>query len=93
MEKTGTLFTRFFLVAISLTVCSTQHWSFGLQPGGKRDAENLIESFQEQLTNEVDKLGELQHFECNIPHQRPLLRGLKAILASLSEGEKEQKKI
>ncbi|XP_061448793.1 progonadoliberin-1 [Rhineura floridana] len=86
------LFSSSFLLVISLTICSAQHWSYGLQPGGKRDAENLIESFQE-IANEVDKLGELQHFECNVRHQRPTLRGLKAALASLMEGENGQKKI
>ncbi|XP_053125059.1 progonadoliberin-1 [Hemicordylus capensis] len=92
MGKTGILVAGFFLMVLSVAICSGQHWSFGLQPGGKRDAEHLIESFQE-IANEVDKLGELQRFECTVPHQRLTFQGLKGALASLIEGETGRKKI
>ncbi|XP_060107129.1 progonadoliberin-1 [Heteronotia binoei] len=88
----GRLFTSFLLLLICGAIGFAQHWSYGLQPGGKRDAENLIESFQE-MANEMDKLGELQHFECTAAHQRPTFRGLKGALASLIDGETGQKKI
>nr|XP_056716766.1 progonadoliberin-1 [Euleptes europaea] len=87
----GSVFTSFLLLLICVAIGSAQHWSYGLQPGGKRDAENLIESFQE-IANEMDKLGELQHFECRAAHPNPL-RGLKGALASLIDGETGQKKI
>ncbi|XP_060139052.1 progonadoliberin-1 [Zootoca vivipara] len=91
-EKIGMLFASSFLLVISLTICSAQHWSYGLQPGGKRNAENMIESFQE-ITNELSKLGKLQHFDCNVPRQRPVFKSLKAALARLTEGENRPKKI
>lgn len=55
MVKTRALLTT-FLLALSATLCTAQHWSFGLQPGGKRDVENLIESFQEVSLLQVDEL-------------------------------------
>ncbi|XP_015673988.1 progonadoliberin-1 [Protobothrops mucrosquamatus] len=90
MQKTRMLISSFFLLLISLSTCFAQHWSYGFQPGGKRDVENLRDSFQE-IENEVDKAGEMQPFECNVPRQHFTLRGLKS--ASLTEGEKGQKKI
>ncbi|XP_062995289.1 progonadoliberin-1 [Elgaria multicarinata webbii] len=92
MENSGALFVGFFLMLILLSVCSAQHWSYGFQPGGKRDADNLMETFQE-ITSKMNTLGELQHFECNVPRQHPILRGLKEVLASLIEGETAQKKV
>uniref|UniRef100_A0A8D2LJY0 Progonadoliberin-1 n=1 Tax=Varanus komodoensis TaxID=61221 RepID=A0A8D2LJY0_VARKO len=47
MEKSEVVFASFILLLVSLSACSSQHWSYGFQPGGKRDAENLIKSFQE----------------------------------------------
>ncbi|EMP30498.1 Progonadoliberin-1 [Chelonia mydas] len=73
------LFVSFLLFILSVEICLAQHWSYGLQPGGKRDAENLVESFQE-LAREMEKIGELQHFECTGPHQRSMLGGLKGAL-------------
>ncbi|XP_054853317.1 progonadoliberin-1 [Eublepharis macularius] len=88
----GSLLTSFLLLLLCVAIGSAQHWSYGLQPGGKRDAENLIESFQE-IANEVDKVGELQHLECTASQQRPTLQGLKGALASLIDRETGQKKI
>ncbi|XP_030407889.1 progonadoliberin-1 [Gopherus evgoodei] len=92
MEKTRKLFVRFLIFILSVEICLAQHWSYGLQPGGKRDAENLVESFQE-IASEMEKIGELQHFECTGPHQRSVLGGLKGALASLIEGDAGRKKI
>uniref|UniRef100_A0A8C6XPG9 Progonadoliberin-1 n=1 Tax=Naja naja TaxID=35670 RepID=A0A8C6XPG9_NAJNA len=69
----------FFLLLISLSTCFAQHWSYGFQPGGKRNVENLRDSFQE-IDNEMDKAGELQPFECSVPRQHFTLRGLKGVL-------------
>ncbi|KAM9165395.1 progonadoliberin-1 [Pangshura tecta] len=92
MEKTRKLFVRFLMFILSVEICLAQHWSYGLQPGGKRDAENLVESFQE-IASEMEKIGELQHFECTGPHQHSMLGGLKGVLASLIEGDAGRKKI
>ncbi|XP_048369552.1 progonadoliberin-1 [Sphaerodactylus townsendi] len=88
----GSIFTSFLLLLICVTIGSTQHWSYGLQPGGKRDAENLIESFQE-IANELDEQEELKRFECRTTSQNPTLRGLKGALASLINRETGRKKI
>ncbi|KAF7242079.1 Progonadoliberin-1 [Varanus komodoensis] len=103
MEKSEVVFASFILLLVSLSACSSQHWSYGFQPGGKRDAENLIKSFQEdlsvlfslakQMAEKMGILGEVQHFGCKVPHQRATLRGLKGVLASLIEGENPQKTI
>ncbi|TFK08221.1 DNA-3-methyladenine glycosylase [Platysternon megacephalum] len=79
METTRKLFVRFLMFILSVEICLAQHWSYGLQPGGKRDAENLVESFQE-IASEMEKIGELQHFECTGPRQRSMLGGLKGAL-------------
>ncbi|XP_067399817.1 progonadoliberin-1 [Emydura macquarii macquarii] len=92
MEKTKKLFVSLLIFIVSVEICLAQHWSYGLQPGGKRDAENLAESFQE-VASEMEEIGEPQHFECTGPHQRSMLSGLKGALASLIEGEVKQKKI
>ncbi|XP_077162067.1 progonadoliberin-1 isoform X2 [Paroedura picta] len=88
----GKVFTSFLLLLICGVTGLAQHWSYGLQPGGKRDTENLIESFQE-IANEVDKPGEPQRFECTATHQHPTFQGLKGALASLMDRETGQKKI
>ncbi|XP_039210128.1 progonadoliberin-1 isoform X2 [Crotalus tigris] len=78
MQKTRMLISSFFLLLFSLSICFAQHWSYGFQPGGKRDVENLRDSFQE-IENEVGKVGEMQPFECNVPRQHFTLRGLKSV--------------
>lgn len=47
MEKSRKIFVGVLLFVLSMETCSAQHWSYGLQPGGKRNAENLLESLQE----------------------------------------------
>uniref|UniRef100_A0A8C8VN35 Progonadoliberin-1 n=1 Tax=Pelusios castaneus TaxID=367368 RepID=A0A8C8VN35_9SAUR len=92
MEKTRKLFLNLLMFVVSVEICLAQHWSYGLQPGGKRDAENMAESFQE-IASEMENIGEPQHFECTGSHQRTMLNGLKGALANLIEREAEQKKI
>ncbi|XP_004630729.1 progonadoliberin-1 [Octodon degus] len=81
---------------VLLTLCvehgSCQHWSYGLRPGGKRNAETLAESFQE-IAQELDQLAEPQHLECTLHRPRSPLRDLKGALESLIEEETGQKKI
>ncbi|XP_009663950.2 progonadoliberin-1 isoform X2 [Struthio camelus] len=92
MEKSRKIFVSVILFIAAVEMCLAQHWSYGLQPGGKRNAENLVESFQE-MENEMEKLEEMQKTECPGPHQPSRFSDLKGALASLIEGEASQKKI
>ncbi|NXW91437.1 GON1 protein, partial [Alopecoenas beccarii] len=69
------------LFVLSVEACSAQHWSYGLQPGGKRNAENLLESLQE-IAREMDKLGEVQKSECPGWTQHSRLGELKEAVVS-----------
>ncbi|NXS29163.1 GON1 protein, partial [Pomatostomus ruficeps] len=62
-------------------LCLAQHWSYGLQPGGKRSAQALLGPFQE-IANEMEKFGEEQQSECPGSYQDPRLRGLKEAMVS-----------
>ncbi|KAK1342410.1 hypothetical protein QTO34_015175 [Cnephaeus nilssonii] len=91
MEPIPKLLAGLILLTLCVVSCSSQHWSYGLRPGGKRNAENLIDLFQEnhilllQRAKEVDQRAEPQHFECTL-HQPPsALRELKGALVSDSE--------
>ncbi|KFQ19830.1 Progonadoliberin-1, partial [Merops nubicus] len=76
MEKSREIFVSVLLFVLSVEICLAQHWSYGLQPGGKRNAENLVESFQE-IANEMEKLREVQKTGCPGSSQHPWSRGLK----------------
>ncbi|NXV75015.1 GON1 protein, partial [Atlantisia rogersi] len=67
------------LFALSLEICLAQHWSYGLQPGGKRSAENLAESFQETANENV---GEARRSGCPGSYQHPGLSDLKEAMVS-----------
>ncbi|KAK7820683.1 hypothetical protein U0070_026227, partial [Myodes glareolus] len=41
------LIAAVLLLSLCLEGCSSQHWSYGLRPGGKRSAEHLVDPFQE----------------------------------------------
>nr|XP_008247665.1 progonadoliberin-1 [Oryctolagus cuniculus] len=92
MELIPKLLAGLMLLTLCVEGCSSQHWSYGLRPGGKRNAENLIDSFQERA-KEVDQPVEPQRFECTILQPRSPLRGLKEALDSLIEEETGQRKI
>ncbi|XP_063525448.1 progonadoliberin-1 isoform X1 [Pongo pygmaeus] len=92
MEPIPKLLAGLILLTLCVEGCSSQHWSYGLRPGGKRDAENLIDSFQE-IVKEVGQLAETQRFECTTHQPRSPLRDLKGALESLIEEETGQKKI
>ncbi|XP_016003657.1 progonadoliberin-1 [Rousettus aegyptiacus] len=88
MEPIPKLLAGLILLTLCVAGCSSQHWSYGLRPGGKRNVENLIDSFQE-MTQEVDQLAEPQRFECTIRQPRSALRDLKGALVSYSDGNRE----
>ncbi|XP_062452903.1 progonadoliberin-1 [Rhea pennata] len=92
MEKSRKILVSIVLLIAAVEICLAQHWSYGLQPGGKRSAENLVESFQE-TENKMEKLEEMQKTECPGPHQHSRFSDLKGALASLIEREASQKKI
>nr|XP_033804020.1 progonadoliberin-1 [Geotrypetes seraphini] len=84
MQMDRKLMIRLFFIVISLEICCAQHWSYGLRPGGKRDSEMLMDSYQE-VSNEVDKFAEPHLFECSLPQQHSRFSTLKGALASLLE--------
>ncbi|KAJ1091278.1 hypothetical protein NDU88_004405 [Pleurodeles waltl] len=80
------------LFILSLELCYAQHWSYGLRPGGKRESENLIDSFQD-AGNEADKPAEVQHFDCTVPQQNSRLSLQRGSLARWLEGEIGRKRL
>ncbi|XP_041532695.1 progonadoliberin-1 [Microtus oregoni] len=92
VEMTPKLIAAVVLLSLGLEGCSSQHWSYGLRPGGKRSAEHLVDSFQE-MGKEVDQPAEPQHFECTVHWPRSPLRDLRGALESLIEEENRQKKM
>uniref|UniRef100_G1MQ97 Progonadoliberin-1 n=1 Tax=Meleagris gallopavo TaxID=9103 RepID=G1MQ97_MELGA len=81
MEKARKISVGVLLFTTSVAICLAQHWSYGLQPGGKRNVENLVESFQE-IANEMENLGEAQKAECPGSYQHPSLSNLKETMVS-----------
>ncbi|KAF1465564.1 Progonadoliberin-1, partial [Megadyptes antipodes antipodes] len=81
MEKSRKIFVSVLLFVMSVEICLAQHWSYGLQPGGKRNADNLVESFQE-VANEMEKLGEVQKTECPGSYQHSRFSALKEAMVS-----------
>ncbi|XP_068128424.1 progonadoliberin-1 isoform X2 [Hyperolius riggenbachi] len=82
---TGVLLVIVLLLSPLLT--HAQHWSYGLRPGGKREVENLQESYAE-VPNEVSLFTEPQKLECSIPQDR-----LRGALMNWLEGDNGRKKI
>uniref|UniRef100_A0A8C6RIR1 Progonadoliberin n=1 Tax=Nannospalax galili TaxID=1026970 RepID=A0A8C6RIR1_NANGA len=89
---TPKLVVTLLLLTLWVEGCSSQHWSYGLRPGGKRSTERLADAFQE-TAKAVDPLAEPQHFECTIHWPPSPLRDLKGALESLIEEETGQKKM
>ncbi|NXY13844.1 GON1 protein, partial [Atrichornis clamosus] len=81
MEKSRKIFGSVLLFVLSVGICLAQHWSYGLQPGGKRSAEDLLGPFQE-IANEMEKLGEVQQSECPGSYQHSRIRDLKEAMVS-----------
>ncbi|KAM4802394.1 progonadoliberin-1 [Urocitellus parryii] len=92
MEPTPRLLAGLLLLTLCVQGCSSQHWSYGLRPGGKRNAESLLDSFQE-VAKEVDQLVEPQTLECTIHQPWSPIRDLRGILEGLIEEEPGRKKI
>ncbi|NWS38303.1 GON1 protein, partial [Probosciger aterrimus] len=81
MEKSRKVFVSILLFVLSVEICSAQHWSYGLQPGGKRSAGNMMESFQE-TANAMERVGEVQRTECPGSYQHSRLSALREIVVS-----------
>ncbi|XP_026718887.1 progonadoliberin-1 [Athene cunicularia] len=92
MEKSRKIFVSVLLFVMAVEICLAQHWSYGLQPGGKRNAENLVESLQE-IASEMEKLGDVQKTESPGWYQHSRFSNLKEAVESLIEGEARRKKI
>ncbi|XP_029059763.1 progonadoliberin-1 [Monodon monoceros] len=90
MEPSPKLLAGLILLTLCVVGCSSQHWSYGLRPGGKRNAENVLDSFQE-TAKEVGQPAEPQRLQCTIHERRSPLRDLKGALESLIEEETGQK--
>ncbi|NWW71566.1 GON1 protein, partial [Climacteris rufus] len=81
MEKPRKVLATVLLLVLWVGMCLAQHWSFGLQPGGKRSPEELLGPFQE-IANEMEKAGEVQQGECPGSSQHSRIRDLKEALVS-----------
>uniref|UniRef100_A0A8C8E7C8 Progonadoliberin-1 n=1 Tax=Otus sunia TaxID=257818 RepID=A0A8C8E7C8_9STRI len=81
MEKSRKIFVSVLLFVMSVEICLAQHWSYGLQPGGKRNVENLVESVQE-IASEMEKLGDVQKMECPGSSQHSRFSELKEAVVS-----------
>ncbi|NWQ60403.1 GON1 protein, partial [Neopipo cinnamomea] len=81
MEMSRKAFASVLLLVVSVGICLAQHWSFGLQPGGKRSTEDLGGTFQE-IAKEMEELGEVQQSECPGSSQHSRLRDLKEAMVS-----------
>ncbi|KAB0373514.1 hypothetical protein FD755_015173 [Muntiacus reevesi] len=92
MEPTPKLLAGLILLTLCVVGCSGQHWSYGLRPGGKRNAENVIDSFQE-IAKEVHQPVEPKRCGCIVYQSHSPLRDLKEALESLIEEETGQMKM
>ncbi|NXD82508.1 GON1 protein, partial [Halcyon senegalensis] len=81
MVTSRKIFASVLLFVLAVEVCLAQHWSYGLQPGGKRNTETLAESFQE-IANEMEKLGEVEKKECPGSYQHSRSSDLKEAMVS-----------
>ncbi|XP_066449617.1 progonadoliberin-1 [Eleutherodactylus coqui] len=88
MSHAGTpCFLLILVLLLSDHMGHSQHWSYGMRPGGKRNIESLQDSYPE---NEVSLLTEPQHLECSLPQNRFGL--VKGALMNWLEGENGRKK-
>ncbi|NXF75302.1 GON1 protein, partial [Sclerurus mexicanus] len=81
MEKPRKIFAGVLLLVLSVGMCLAQHWSFGLQPGGKRSTQDLLGSFQE-IASDMEKSGEVQQSQCPGSSQHSQLRDLEEAVVS-----------
>ncbi|NXA63555.1 GON1 protein, partial [Mohoua ochrocephala] len=81
MEKPRRVVASALLCVLGVGLCLAQHWSYGLQPGGKRSSGDPLGPFQE-IANEMEKLGEVQQSECPGSYQSSRIRDLKEAMVS-----------
>ncbi|NXQ20048.1 GON1 protein, partial [Peucedramus taeniatus] len=81
MEEPRRMVASVLLCVLATGLGLAQHWSYGLQPGGKRSAQALLGPFQE-AAEEMAQPQEVQQSECPGPHQNPGIRDLKAAVVS-----------
>lgn len=67
MEPISKLLAGLMLLTLCVMGCSSQHWSYGLRPGGKRNAENGMDSFQEVSLSQLQNKTWLIWFNITIP--------------------------
>ncbi|XP_030899146.2 progonadoliberin-1 [Melopsittacus undulatus] len=90
MEQSRKISVSILLLVLSVEICLAQHWSYGLQPGGKRSSENMMGSFQE-IASDMENMGEVQRMECPGSYQRSRLSALKEAVESLMEEARRKK--
>ncbi|KAE8619103.1 hypothetical protein XENTR_v10009605 [Xenopus tropicalis] len=88
MKAISTYALLLLVLLFSAHVGHAQHWSYGLRPGGKRDAESLQDMYPE-TPNEVPLFPELERLECSVPQSR--LNVLRGALMSWLDGENRKK--
>ncbi|NWI72040.1 GON1 protein, partial [Dryoscopus gambensis] len=81
MEEPRRMVASALLCLLAAGLCLAQHWSYGLQPGGKRSAGDALGPFQE-IANEMEKSGEVQQSECPGSFQNSRIRDLKEAMVS-----------
>ncbi|XP_069473697.1 progonadoliberin-1 [Ambystoma mexicanum] len=91
MEVWGKHLAGICVFVLSMELCCAQHWSYGLRPGGKRDSENFLDSFQD-AGNDVEKPADVQHLECTVPQENSRLSLLRGALAGWLAGESGRKR-
>ncbi|NXR29342.1 GON1 protein, partial [Cinclus mexicanus] len=81
MEQSRRMVASVLLCVLAMGLCLAQHWSYGLQPGGKRSTQVLLGPLQE-VENEMEKLEEVQQNECPGSYQDSRIRDLKEAMVS-----------
>ncbi|NXX30247.1 GON1 protein, partial [Nicator chloris] len=81
MQRPSRMVASVLLCVLALGLCLAQHWSYGLQPGGKRSAQVLPGPFQE-VAKEMEKLEEVQQREWPGWEQNSRIRDLKEAVVS-----------
>lgn len=66
MQPIPKLLAGLILLTLYVVGCSSQHWSYGLRPGGKRNAENVIDSFKEVSLSRLQNTTWLIWFNVSI---------------------------
>ncbi|NWW00280.1 GON1 protein, partial [Machaerirhynchus nigripectus] len=81
MEESRRAVAGALLCLLCAGLCLAQHWSYGLQPGGKRSARDPLAALRE-IANEMERSGEVQQSECPGSYQNPRIGDLKEAMVS-----------